>query len=236
MKKISIKTLNIILILLYFFSITGCQKKFTDNSCGVLCDALSGKLTTGEGIEPIPNIQIKATWTKTFQGSVQKLTASTISDDQGNYSLNFRTNPQTLVDGTIDLEIYIGDDYFNCYQSIYRDKISYKENMEVHYHFPHNAYLVISLEKPQTPKQENNMLSWQAFGLQYGRKECIKKSHYTEEDYQSNSNTGWGIFVPANTPFGITSIVKNEIEKTIIRDSFLLEKGDEIHYVVKNPQ
>lgn len=219
--------------------LSGCVESENDiePDCRSGCGTIRGYITTGDGTEPLPNVNLAAYWKytpKMYGGTVRRKAIGT-TDDKGYYELNFQVKNEELEDGYFEVELTVDTTeylthkkeghHFGLPYDMRRDTV-----FRVDYFIPKLAFVEIVL-KNQTQIQESDFFAieyyFQNIGVngEQGRGMIIT--------WESESSSNRVLEVPAIIPVVVNTHKTKDGVKTTTNDTLNLEVGDKVIYEVE---
>ena len=231
--KIGKLSLGLILGIFLFVSCSKEEDDLISQNCESDCTQIIGKIMTDNGTVPISDVKLKVIWDNTpYLGSgTIRTKATTRTDSEGNFVLNFYIRDDEIEDGGFRIEYELNE---NKYLSSHLNRITIFQidrdtTLNLNYNIPKKAYLnlsLLNLDNVQSP-------DWFATGFGYEAPEGFTQSVNGQHiGWNNQSNQNNLIEIPGNQNVkievfrGVNNITTTEI------DNILIEAGTTFDYSI----
>jgi hypothetical protein len=213
-----------------------CSKEENDlisQQCEFECTTITGKFMTDNGEVPIPNAKLIVKWDNIpYLGSgIIRTKATTLTDSEGNFTLNFSIRDEELEDGGFYIEYVLNEEqYLNSYQNrITLYQISRDTTVEINYNIPRKAFINLSLINLDEIQPADNFATDFYYERPIGFDQSVDGQTVAWSSQSSGNNL---VEVAGNQP--ILLKVRRRINgvDSVESDTLIIEAGTTINYTV----
>jgi hypothetical protein len=232
--------LSIATALIFLCFLSSCvevEEDLGSQNCTENCTVIKGRVTTGDGTEPLSGANIKIRWSNVhppYGGGIIRTKAKSKTDADGDYHIEFKSRADELLGGHYQLILYVGNEY---YKPVEGDSYSFcfscdeeGETKIYNIYAPYKATLVVSAEGIANFSELDRLGFSSTF--KYGIDGSEKTGH-VRAWYKDSYDKVYRIHIAAQQLVPVQNTLRRNGVLTYSYDTLYCEKGKEYEYVVK---
>lgn len=213
--------------------ICSCVRDFEDlesQDCGNRCTVVRGVLTTDDGQVALPGTRviIEHQWNNLLVWKF-KTKAEAYTDEIGNYRMQFEARDYEMNEGVFVLKAFIDDQYFSCSDQPFVDTIlnglQFQNTNFQNLYVPYRAMVNI------TPVDTHRITAsdYLALTIYPSISENAIPCQRSMNWVGPYRNKSYNLSVPGNQDLIFETIIDKGTERTVLRDTLYIRKGETIN-------